>query len=35
MNVNVRVLLSVLPEATGYKELEVEFAGDTANDLEE
>ncbi len=33
MKVNLRILLPVLPEAIGRKELEVEFAGETVNDL--
>ena len=31
--VNLKILLPVLSEATGRKELEVEFAGETVNDL--
>lgn len=33
MRVNLKILLPVLPEAIGRKELEVEFAGETVNDL--
>jgi MoaD family protein len=33
MKVHLKILLPVLPEATGRKELQVEFAGDTVNDL--
>lgn len=33
MRVNLQVLLPALPEAIGGKELEVEFAGETVNDL--
>jgi MoaD family protein len=33
MRVHLRILLPVLPEAIGSKELQVEFAGDTVNDL--
>ncbi len=33
MRVRLKVLLPVLPEAIGRKELEVEFAGETVNDL--
>jgi MoaD family protein len=33
MKVDLKVLLPVLPEAMGRKQLEVEFAGDTVNDL--
>lgn len=33
MKVHLRVLLPVLPEAMGGKEVQVEFAGDTVNDL--
>lgn len=33
MKVHLKVLLPVLPEAIGRKELEVEFAGETVNDL--
>jgi MoaD family protein len=33
MKVNLKILLPVLPEAVGGKELEVEFAGQTVNDL--
>jgi MoaD family protein len=33
MKVNLKILLPVLPEAIGRKELEVEFAGETVNDL--
>ena len=33
MKVNLKILLPVLPEAVGGKELEVEFAGETVNDL--
>ena len=33
MKVHLRVLLPVLPEAMGGKELQVEFVGETVNDL--
>ena len=33
MRVNLKVFLPALPEALGRKELEVEFAGQTVNDL--
>jgi len=33
MKVHLKMLLPVLPEAVGRKELEVEFAGETVNDL--
>jgi MoaD family protein len=33
MKVNLKILLPVLPEAIGRKDLEVEFAGETVNDL--
>jgi hypothetical protein len=33
MKVNLKILLPKLPEAIGRKELEVEFAGETVNDL--
>jgi len=33
MRVRLKVLLPVLPEAIGRKELEVGFAGETVNDL--
>lgn len=33
MRVRLKILLPVLPEAIGRKELEVEFAGETVNDL--
>lgn len=33
MKVSLKILLPVLPEAIGRKELEVEFAGETVNDL--
>jgi len=33
MKVNLKLFLPVLPEAIGRKELEVEFAGETVNDL--
>ena len=33
MKVNLKLFLPVLPEAIGHKELEVEFAGETVNDL--
>ena len=33
MKVNLKILLPPLSEATGRKELEVEFAGDTVSDL--
>ena len=33
MKVNLKVFLPALPEALGRKELEVEFAGQTVNDL--
>jgi len=33
MKVNLKILLPVLPEVVGGKELEVEFAGETVNDL--
>jgi MoaD family protein len=33
MRVHIKVLLPVLPEVIGRKELEVEFAGETVNDL--
>jgi MoaD family protein len=33
MKVNLKILLPGLPEAIGHKELEVEFAGETVNDL--
>lgn len=33
MRVHLKIFLPVLPEAIGRKELEVEFAGETVNDL--
>lgn len=33
MKVSLKILLPVLPEAIGRKELELEFAGETVNDL--
>jgi MoaD family protein len=33
MRVHLKILLPVLPEAIGRKELEVEFAGETVSDL--
>ncbi len=33
MRVNLKILMPVLSEAVGRKELEVEFAGETINDL--
>jgi MoaD family protein len=33
MKVNLKIFLPVLPEAIGRKELGVEFAGETVNDL--
>ena len=33
MRIHLKVLLPVLPEAMGGKELQVEFAGETVNDL--
>jgi MoaD family protein len=33
VNVNLKILLPALPEAIGRKELKVEFAGETVNDL--
>ena len=33
MKVNLKIFLPVLPEAIGRKELGVEFAGETINDL--
>ena len=33
MNVHLKIFLPVLPEAIGRKELQVEFAGETVNDL--
>ena len=33
MKANLKILLPVLPEAVGGKELEVEFAGETVSDL--
>jgi MoaD family protein len=33
VNVHLRIFLPVLPEAIGRKELDVEFAGETVNDL--
>ena len=33
MKVDLKILLPVLPETIGRKELEVEFAGETVNDL--
>jgi molybdopterin converting factor small subunit len=33
MRLNLKILLPVLPEAIGRKDLEVEFAGETVNDL--
>jgi molybdopterin converting factor small subunit len=33
MKVHLKILLPVLPEVIGSKELQVEFAGDTINDL--
>jgi MoaD family protein len=33
MKVNLKILLPALPEAIGGRELEVEFAGETVNDL--
>ena len=33
MKVHLKIFLPVLPEAIGRKELEVEFAGETVNDL--
>lgn len=33
MKVHLKIFLPVLPEAVGGKELQVEFAGETVNDL--
>lgn len=33
MKIGLRILLPVLPEAIGRKELQVEFSGETVNDL--
>jgi MoaD family protein len=33
MRVHLKILLPMLPEAVGRKDLEVEFAGETVNDL--
>jgi molybdopterin synthase sulfur carrier subunit len=33
MKVNLKIFLPALPEVIGRKELDVEFAGETANDL--
>ncbi|MCP4536663.1 MAG: MoaD/ThiS family protein [Chloroflexi bacterium] len=33
MKVHLKIFLPVLPEAIGRRELEVEFAGETVNDL--
>ena len=33
MKVNLKILLPTLPKVIGRKELEVEFAGETVNDL--
>jgi MoaD family protein len=33
MKVNLKILLPVLPEEIGRRELEVQFAGETVNDL--
>ena len=33
MKVNLKIFLPALPEAIGRKELEVQFAGETVNDL--
>ena len=33
MKVHLKILLPVLPEAIGRKELQVDFAGETVNDL--
>ncbi|MFQ6101470.1 MAG: MoaD/ThiS family protein [Anaerolineae bacterium] len=33
MKVNLKLFLPVMPEAIGHKELEVEFTGETVNDL--
>jgi MoaD family protein len=33
MRLNLKILLPVLPEAIGRRELQVEFAGETVNDL--
>ena len=33
MKINLKLFLPVLPEAIGRRELEVEFAGETVNDL--
>jgi MoaD family protein len=33
MKVKLKILLPTLPEATGRKELEIDFAGDTVGDL--
>jgi MoaD family protein len=33
MKVNLKLLVPVLPEAIGRRDLEVEFAGETVNDL--
>ncbi|MGD1995211.1 MAG: MoaD/ThiS family protein [Anaerolineae bacterium] len=33
MKVNLKILLPVLPQAIGRRELEVEFAGETVSDL--
>jgi len=33
MRLNLKILLPVLPEAIGRKDLEVAFAGETVNDL--
>ncbi len=33
MKINLKIFLPLLPEVIGSKELEVEFAGETVNDL--
>ena len=33
MRIHLKILLPVLPEAIGHKELPLEFAGETVNDL--
>jgi MoaD family protein len=33
MKVHLKIFLPVLPEAIGHKELQVEFAGETVNEL--
>jgi MoaD family protein len=33
MRINLKILLPVLPEAIGHNELQLEFSGETVNDL--